>query len=247
MALIFDYSRAPTQPLGKVLVKEGVITPEQLKQALEIQRERPDRIGRIIVKEGFASEEAVLEGIARHFRISARTLSDDLEALIRQRPLTLKEKLTRVRVPIRVKLSIAVTFIIWATILILSFIVLARQKEQLYRQTVRAGKISLNYFVNNAGIPLLNDDLLRLNTMIKEAASVEGLVYAIIVNREQIIKAHSDHTRIGTPLPAFSEKGAVQTEGNLEYFSYKTPEGIQILDLSRPVIFMKKELGAVHV
>ena len=36
------------------------------------------------------------------------------------------------RIPIRVKLSIAIIFIIWLTILILSFVILARQKEQLY-------------------------------------------------------------------------------------------------------------------
>ena len=247
MARFFDYSRTPTQPLGKVLVKEKVITPDQLQQALEIQKDRPELIGRIIVDEGFATEGAVLEGIARHYRISARALSDDLETLIKQRPLTFKEKLARVRVPIRVKLSIAITFIIWATILILSFIVLARQKEQLYRQTVRAGKISLNYFVNNASIPLLNDDLLRLNTLIKEAASVEGLLYAIIVDRSQIIRAHTDQTRIGTALPPFNQPDAVKTEAGINYFSFKGPAGSQVLDLYRPVTFRTKELGVVHV
>ena len=247
MTRIFDYSKTPTQPLGKVLVKEKVITPDQLQRALEIQKDRPERIGRIIVDEGFATERAVLEGIVRHYHISARALSDNLETLIKERPLTLKEKLARVRVPIRVKLSIAITFIIWATILILSFIVLARQKEQLYRQTVRTGKISLNYFVNNASIPLLNDDLLRLNTLIKEAASVEGLLYAIIVDRSRIIKAHTDHTRIGTPLLPFNQPGAVKTEEGLNYFTYKVPGGSPVLDLYRPVTFKNKELGVVHV
>ena len=64
------------------------------------------------------------------------------------------------RIPIRVKLSIAIIFIIWLTILILSFVILARQKDQLYLQTVKTGKVSLNYFANNASIPLLKDDLL---------------------------------------------------------------------------------------
>ena len=91
------------------------------------------------------------------------------------------------------KLSVAIIFIIWLTILILSFVILARQKEQLYLQTVKTGKVSLNYFTNNASIPLLNDDLLTLNTLIKEAASVEGLLYAVIVDRQQVVKAHTDH------------------------------------------------------
>ena len=89
------------------------------------------------------------------------------------------------RIPIRVKLSVAIIFIIWLTILILSFVILARQKEQLYLQTVNMGKISLNYYANNASIPLLNDDWLTLNRLIKETGSVEGLLYTFIVDRNQ--------------------------------------------------------------
>jgi adenylate cyclase len=83
--------------------------------------------------------------------------------------------------------------------------------------------------------------------LIKEATSVEGLLYAIIVDRDQIIKAHADHTRIGTVLQPFNQPSAVKTEEGLNYFSYKGFGGSQILDLYRPVTFMKKELGVVHV
>lgn len=106
-------------------------------------------------------------------------------------------RLSSLRIPIRVKLSIAITAIIWLTILILSFVILARQRDHLYLQTVKTGKVSLNYFANNANIPLLNDDILRLNQLIKEAASTEGLLYAVIVDRQQVIKAHTNQTKIG--------------------------------------------------
>jgi adenylate cyclase len=151
------------------------------------------------------------------------------------------------RIPIRVKLSIAIIFIIWLTILILSFVVLARQKDQLYLQTVKTGKVSLNYFANNASIPLLKDDLLVLNTLIKEAASVEGLLYAIIIDREQVIKAHTDHSRIGTVLPSVEDRKEVKKDQNVEYFNYVLPSGGHALNLSRPITFKDKELGSVHV
>ena len=51
-----------------------------------------------------------------------------------------------IRIPIRVKLSIAITLTVGLTILILSFTILARQKDQLYSQTVEKGKVSLNHF-----------------------------------------------------------------------------------------------------
>jgi len=152
-----------------------------------------------------------------------------------------------VRIPIRVRLSIAITFVIWLTVLILSFVILARQREHLYLQTVKMGKASLNYFGKDANIPLLNDDILRLNRLIKEAVSVEGLLYAIIVDRQQVIKAHTDTTKIGTTLQAFAPAGEVKKDGNVRYFNYTLPSGEHVLNLSTPVTFKDKELGAVHV
>jgi len=151
------------------------------------------------------------------------------------------------RIPIRVRLSIAFTFVIWLTVLTLSFITLARQREQLYLQTVRTGKVTLNYFVSNASISLLNDDILRLNGLIKEAASVEGVLYAIIVNRNQVIKAHTDYGQIGKTLQTFPNAGEEKKDGNVTYFNYTLPSGTHILDLFRPVLFGDKQLGAVHV
>jgi adenylate cyclase len=158
-----------------------------------------------------------------------------------------KRSLT-LRIPIRVKLSVAITVIIWLTILILSFVVLSRQREQLYLQSVKMGKVSLNYFAYNASIPLLNDDLLTLNTLIKEAASVEGLLYAIIVDRQQVIRAHSDPSKIGaTSSPSVESKGEIKREKNIEYFNYTQPSGTHVLNLSKPITFKDKELGTVHV
>jgi adenylate cyclase len=160
---------------------------------------------------------------------------------------SLRKGLFYPRIPIRVKLSIAITFIIWFTVLALSFIILARQREQLYLQTVKMGKVTLNYFVSNASIPLLNDDILRLNRLIKEAASVEGLLYATIVDREQIIKADTDYTKIGAILQTSPKAGEAKRDGNVTYFHYTLPSGTHALDLLRPVMFKDKQLGSVHV
>jgi len=159
----------------------------------------------------------------------------------------LKNKLLHVRIPIRVKLSIAITFIIWLTILILSFVILARQRDQLYLQTVKMGQVSLNYFENNARIPLLNDDMLRLNTLIKEATSVEGILYAMIVDRQQVIKAHTDHGKIGTTVQPFEQAEEVRRNQYIDYFNYTLPSGTHVLNLSKTITFKDKPLGVVHV
>ena len=155
-------------------------------------------------------------------------------------------KLGIARIPIRIKLSLAITFLILLTILILSFTILARQKDHLHSQTVKMGKISLNYFATNANIPLLNDDIVRLNRLIKDAGSVEGIIYAAIVDRHNTIKAHIDPNNIGMTLQTFQNK-EVRRDGIVTYFTYTLPSGAQVLNLSRPITFKDKELGTVHV
>ena len=151
------------------------------------------------------------------------------------------------RLPIHVKLSIAIIFVIWLTIIILSFQILARQREQLYLQAVKTGKVTLNYFSNNASIPLLKDDLLTLNILIRETTSVEGFLYAVIVDRQQVIKADTDRSRIGTTLQNVAKKEGLKKDQNIEYFDYRLPSGTHALDLSRPIMLQDKALGTVHV
>jgi len=156
------------------------------------------------------------------------------------------KKFWNLRIPIRVKLSIAVTLIVSLTILILSFTILVRQKDQLYSQAVEKGKVSLNYFATNANIPLLNDDIVRLNRLIKDAASVEGILYAVIADRGNKIKAHIDPNKIGMTFQDFQNR-EVRKDGNITYFNYTLPSGTQVLNLSRPITYKDKELGTVHV
>jgi len=126
------------------------------------------------------------------------------------------------------------------------FTILARQRGQLYSQAVEKGKVSLNYFAANANIPLLNDDIVRLNRLIKDASSVEGILYAAIVDRRNLIKAHNNSDKIGKILE-ISEYGRIAPGKKLELFSYALPSGAQVLNLSRPITFKNVELGAVHV
>jgi len=53
--------------LGELLVKEGIITPSQLEEALEYQRTHGGRLGSILIKLGFATEEQVTSLLSRQY------------------------------------------------------------------------------------------------------------------------------------------------------------------------------------
>ncbi len=231
------------EPLGRMLVRAQVISEDQLRKALDIQRSTKKQLGQIIVEQKFASEYNVLQAIAKYYRVSATALSDDFAALLEPRTTTWRDKLAHLRIPIGIKLSIAITFMIWLTILTLSVVMLARQRDRLYAQTMRTGTVSLNYFANNAALPLLEDDTLRLNSLIKDSASVEGLVYASIVDRAGVIKAHTDTSLIGSPAPARPAAESSRTEGSTTSVTYRGPDGAHLMNIARPVTYSGTTLG----
>jgi type IV pilus assembly protein PilB len=64
-----------SQRLGDLLVREKVITPEQLAQALNAQKESGSRLGSILVKLGFLSDEDVTNFLSRQYGVPAINLA----------------------------------------------------------------------------------------------------------------------------------------------------------------------------
>ena len=238
---------------GEVLLKERIISEDELNKALQLQGEeyrlsgQVVRIGQVIVDAEFAEEDSVIGALNRHYGITAVKLSDDIEKFIKEKNTSPWQRLKAGNKPISIQLSIAITFIVLTTIAILASVFLTHQRGQLYQKTVQLGKVSLNYFVNNAREPLLKEDTLKLNVLINEASSVEGLVYAFITDRKQIIQAHTDRKLIGKMMQEFGEKTDISTDQDVSYFNYRLPSGANILNVSRPVVFKTKEIGQVHV
>ena len=76
-----DTSRpvAPVRPrLGDLLVDEGLITTEQLQNALEEQRRTGERLGRVFVGAGLISEAQLLRVLARHLGLESVDLEEQV-------------------------------------------------------------------------------------------------------------------------------------------------------------------------
>ena len=64
-----------SQRLGDLLVREKVITPEQLEQATKVQKETRCRLASALVKLGFLSDEDVTNFLSRQYGVPAINLS----------------------------------------------------------------------------------------------------------------------------------------------------------------------------
>lgn len=239
--------------IGAVLKRNQVITDFQLKQALESQQEilkqrgRAVRLGQVIVDLGLADEAEIIRTINAEYQIEVTSLADDIRELLAGKYGAYFERLPRPRLPMWAKMALAVSIIIVLTMFTLGLVVLNQQKERLYDQTVRLGTVSINYFANNAPIPLLEDDILRLNTLIREAARVEGLRYALIVGPDNLIKAHTDVNLIGLPFKHFVENPVTREQDEVVHYRYNRPDGERLINLYRTIQFKEKALGQVHV
>ena len=239
--------------IGEVLKRSGIITELQLKTALDTQRQilmqngRAVRLGGLIVDLGYADEADIIRTINTEYQIEVTALTDDIRDLLSSKYGAQYDRLPRPRIPMWMQMAVATTFVIVVTIITLSLVLLSKQKDRLYEQTVRMGTVSLNYFANNAKFPLLEEDILRLNTLIKEAARVEGLRYALITDTHERIKAHTDVNLIGLPFRHFVDDPELIRKGDVVYYTYRQAGGEHILNLYRSINMKNKNLGYVHV
>src|SRR5713226_203545 len=73
--------------LGEILMERRLITQEDLDRALELQRERGDKIGKILVDLGFIAQREVLAALAEQLQVPLLALdglpavSPEIEAL----------------------------------------------------------------------------------------------------------------------------------------------------------------------
>jgi adenylate cyclase len=239
--------------IGQVLKAKNLVTDEQLEKAVQVQRDtladqgRAVSLGIILTELGFVSEAEIVRAINDHYRLEVTSLADDIKELVGKKRGTFVERLPAPRIPIWLQFSAVIIAITVLTTFVLNFFILSRQKEQLYEQSKKIGMVSLNYFAANARIPLLEDNIPQLNTLIKNATAVEGLVYAIIVDQDQKIKAHTDHDQIGKVYQQPEPLSPETREKKMTYFTTRLPNGGQVLNLAHPVSFQDKLLGEVHV
>jgi MSHA biogenesis protein MshE len=55
--------------LGEILLQQGLLTEQQLKEALDEQRKSGRRLGRVFVEKSFVSEEQISTALAKQLQV----------------------------------------------------------------------------------------------------------------------------------------------------------------------------------
>ena len=62
--------------LGEILVERGKIAPDELERALDLQRERGDKLGKILVDMGLIAQRDVLAALSDQLGVPVVTLDN---------------------------------------------------------------------------------------------------------------------------------------------------------------------------
>jgi adenylate cyclase len=95
------------------------------------------------------------------------------------------------RIPIFIKLAILSTLLIFFVIFTISFSMLQQQKKQFIGQLISLGESLTRIVSYNARDKLLGEEDLALFQLMDDVAQNEQVLYALVVDHKDIIRAHS--------------------------------------------------------
>jgi len=125
--------------------------------------------------------------------------------------------------------------------------IIDRQKEAIFLEKIRAGRLLVAHLSESAVFPLLGEDVATLSRLVRRPPDGGNILFIAITDGGNVIRAHTDLSRIGEILrlpPSAKDQG---TEDGVAWFSYPLPSAGQAIDLSRPLVIRNKAVGSVHV
>jgi len=147
--------------------------------------------------------------------------------------------------PLKLKLSLVITVVLVVTVVLLSAMLLRQQQKTLTAEMVKRGLTIAQNLAASAKNPLVSDDELTLNLLVKEAMQDPDVAYVAITDEKGKALAHSDVHLVGRPL----ERPANLTPlgGRLLVQTYEAAGGADVIDFSVPLSFRRVAIGALYL
>jgi class 3 adenylate cyclase len=98
--------------------------------------------------------------------------------------------------------------------------------DSLYREKVRAAGLTLDLVASGSVLPLVADDGLTLNSLIKGGSLEERYLFVSVADAGNVVRADTDLSRVGSPWKGTGKGG---------------------LELSRPILFRGKPVGTARL
>lgn len=124
------------------------------------------------------------------------------------------------------RLAAIVVGVVLLTVLVAGWAGRSRFVDSLYREKVRAAEFTLDLVAAGSVLPLVAEDGLTLNSLIKGASLGERYLFVSVSDAGNVVRADTDLSRVGSPWKESAKVG---------------------LELSRPILFRGKPVGTVRL
>jgi adenylate cyclase len=152
----------------------------------------------------------------------------------------------RLRIPIFIKLAALSTLLIFLVVSTISFSTLRRQKTQFTEQLISLGQSMVRIVRNNAPDKMLGEEDLALFQLVDDITKNEQVIYALITDHKNIIRAHSRIEEVGERYFAPDKIRLVRREGDVTISTIIHSEE-EMLFLEAPMTYQDLSVGAFRL
>jgi len=150
------------------------------------------------------------------------------------------------RIPIFIKLTALSTLLIFVVISTISFSMLSKQKKQFTGQLVSLGESMVSIAASNAPDKLLGGEDLALFQLVNNIAQNDQVIYAIITDENDIIKAHSNIEEVNKAYSPPKNIMFLNKTSDAKVSSF-IQDGEEILFFEKPITYQKLNVGKVRL
>lgn len=151
----------------------------------------------------------------------------------------------KLRHSLKFKLELLIISLLVSTVVLVSFFLLRQQQRSLTVEMTKRGLTIARDIAASAKNPLLTNDDLTLNLLVKDAMRDEDVAYVAFADQDSKILAHGDVTLVGKPLER--PEGLKPAMKDLLVQRYKDPKQGNLIDFAVPLEFSKVPLGALYL
>lgn len=153
------------------------------------------------------------------------------------------------RLSLGMKFSIAVTLLIASTMFGVATLIVSYQEESLRQNTSESHRAMTENLAHDAAESLLIFDPLRLDELVRTVKEASAGAYAMVIDREGRVVAHTQRSIIGADLSAPGDAGLFRhlKEGREHIREYRNQTHGPVREFSHPVRIGSEVLGLATV
>lgn len=149
------------------------------------------------------------------------------------------------RLSLKLKLSLMTTALVVLTVFVVAAFLLRQEQRSLTAQITKRGLTIATNLAASAKNPMLADDDLTLDLLVRDALKDPDVVYVVMADDEGKILAHRDLALIGKPVER--PDGLAPLGGDLLIQPYTDPIHGRLLDFAIPLVFGDVRVGALYL